>query len=347
MRGHVPQLKLVAAAVVTAAVVLAPTAAGDPAQALRQRDAELAAKSRAAVLSLYAVESQLARARTRLDAIRGRADELRRERRLVALQLSVAKRGVAISQSRLAKRLRNLYERGDIDPVAIVLGADSLDTLITGLDNLGQMASSDHQIVRQLHAAQAGLTGLQTRLAGQQRTLDRLVRAAAVTTASLESARASRSATIADLATQRQLTQAAIGRIVDRARAARLKAETLEVAAPTPTLASISSTTPAPEAAPAPTDDTTVSAGGRTLVVNATGYALGGTTATGLPVGWGVAAVDPSVIPLGTRFVVPGYGEAVAADIGGSVHGNTIDLWFPSVAQAQAWGRRTVTIAVR
>ena len=62
--------------------------------------------------------------------------------------------------------------------------------------------------------------------------------------------------------------------------------------------------------------------------------------------GWGIAAVDPSVIPLGTHIVIPGYGEAVAADTGASIVGSTIDLWFPSAAQAYAWGRRTVTIAV-
>ena len=78
----------------------------------------------------------------------------------------------------------------------------------------------------------------------------------------------------------------------------------------------------------------------------ATGYALPGPTATGLPVGWGIAAVDPSVIPLGTRIVVPGYGVAVAADTGGVVLGATIDLWFPTAAQAYAWGRRTITIAL-
>ena len=68
------------------------------------------------------------------------------------------------------------------------------------------------------------------------------------------------------------------------------------------------------------------------------------TTATGLPVGWGVAAVDPSRDPARHTHDVPGYGEAVAADTGGSIVGATIDLWFPTVAQADGWGRRTVTI---
>ena len=52
------------------------------------------------------------------------------------------------------------------------------------------------------------------------------------------------------------------------------------------------------------------------------------------------------MIPLGTHMTVPGYGEAVAADIGGAVVGAAIDLWFPTVAQANAWGRRTVTITL-
>jgi len=79
--------------------------------------------------------------------------------------------------------------------------------------------------------------------------------------------------------------------------------------------------------------------------VSATCYDLPGHTATGMPVGQGVVAVDPSVIPLGTRIYVPGYGNGVAADVGSAIKGDTIDLWMPS-AQCAAWGRRTVTITI-
>jgi 3D (Asp-Asp-Asp) domain-containing protein len=88
-------------------------------------------------------------------------------------------------------------------------------------------------------------------------------------------------------------------------------------------------------------------ASGRTLQVTAVAYSLPGATASGLPVGWGVVAVDPSVIPLGTHMTIPGYGEAVAADTGTAIIGTIIDLWFPTTAQAAAWGRRTVTITFR
>ncbi len=86
--------------------------------------------------------------------------------------------------------------------------------------------------------------------------------------------------------------------------------------------------------------------GTRTLVVDAVAYHLPGMTASGLPVGVGVVAVDPNVIPLGTRMFIPGYGPGIAADVGSAIRGNIIDLWMPSTAAARRWGRRTVTITI-
>ncbi len=337
MRNRLKILRLAGVALAIGSVVQAPVASGDPSETLRAREGALAAKSRAAVLSLYSLDSQLAAARTRLATIQTRAGALRRERSLVAVRLQIAKRGVKLSQAHLATRLRSIYERGDIDPIAIVLGADSLDTALTGLESLGQMANGDLSVVAQVRGARHSLTGLQLRLLDRQRTLDTLVGAARTTAASLEATRASRVAYVGRLATERKMTAAAIARTEEQARAARLKSQTLQLASPAPPGAAPDA---APEAVAAATD-------GRTMTVTATGYALPGTTATGLPVGWGVAAVDPSVIPLGSHFSVPGYGDAVAADTGGAVQGATIDLWFPTVAQAQAWGRRTVTISLR
>lgn len=55
------------------------------------------------------------------------------------------------------------------------------------------------------------------------------------------------------------------------------------------------------------------------------------TTATGMKQGYGVVAVDPSVIPLHTKLYIPGYGIAVAGDVGGSIEGKRIDLGFDSL----------------
>ncbi|EKX97579.1 3D domain-containing protein [Selenomonas sp. oral taxon 138] len=90
---------------------------------------------------------------------------------------------------------------------------------------------------------------------------------------------------------------------------------------------------------------------GRSVYVSATGYSAfdpgnGNRTATGTMVRRGVIAVDPSVIPLGTRVFIPGYGEAVAEDIGGSIHGYRIDVAFDSHAEALMFGRQDLEIFI-
>ena len=71
-----------------------------------------------------------------------------------------------------------------------------------------------------------------------------------------------------------------------------------------------------------------------------------GITATGMAARRGVVAVDPNVIPLGSRLYIPGYGEAIAADTGGAIVGNTIDLCMESYDEAIQFGRRSVEVYV-
>jgi 3D (Asp-Asp-Asp) domain-containing protein len=97
------------------------------------------------------------------------------------------------------------------------------------------------------------------------------------------------------------------------------------------------------------------SRGGEVLYMEATGYDPGprscgryasGHTAIGLHAGKGVVAVDPRVIPLGTRLYVEGYGECVAGDVGSAIKGRRIDLGFDTYRQAMVWGRRTVKVQI-
>lgn len=84
-----------------------------------------------------------------------------------------------------------------------------------------------------------------------------------------------------------------------------------------------------------------------TFTVEATAYTYtGNPTATGVYPREGLIAVDPRVIPLGTQVYVEGYGYAVAADTGGAIKGNIIDVFFPSLQRAIDWGRRPVKIYI-
>ena len=93
-------------------------------------------------------------------------------------------------------------------------------------------------------------------------------------------------------------------------------------------------------------EDTQLASAG-TLTVQATGYThTGNKTATGTYPRRGTIAVDPDVIPLGTKLYIPGYGYGVAEDTGGAVQGHIIDLFFETRSEAIQWGRRTVTIKI-
>jgi uncharacterized protein YabE (DUF348 family) len=70
-----------------------------------------------------------------------------------------------------------------------------------------------------------------------------------------------------------------------------------------------------------------------------------GHTATGAIVTYGIVAVDPAVIPLGTKMFIPGYGYAVAADTGGAVKGYIIDLGFPDGVEVD-WQSKWVDIYI-
>jgi len=94
---------------------------------------------------------------------------------------------------------------------------------------------------------------------------------------------------------------------------------------------------------------------GKTISVEATAYTAkcdgcSGITYTGVDLNKNpnakVIAVDPSVIPLGTEVYVEGYGNAIAADIGGAIKGNRIDIHVPTKDEAFSWGRRTVEVTI-
>ena len=91
------------------------------------------------------------------------------------------------------------------------------------------------------------------------------------------------------------------------------------------------------------------------ITVSASAYTAGcngcsGITSTGINLKKNpdlkVIAVDPRVIPLGSKVYVEGYGYAIAGDTGGAIKGNKIDVFIPTKSGALNWGRKTVKIKV-
>jgi 3D (Asp-Asp-Asp) domain-containing protein len=320
---------------VLAVVGVSAATAAQPGKTLRVQARSLGAKTHRALLDLYAIDTRLHAANARIASLDAEEAQLRDEQQRLELQLVTTRHTLRLSRRQLGSNLSMLYKQGDISTLAVVLGAHSLDDAATRLDDLNRVADQSKQVVAETMTAQAKLSRLQAALRERGRTLAFAIADARLTAAGLASARSDRVDLIASLRRSEQLKRAQIDALQQTARRAEHTSAAIQRAAEAPTPAATAATAPA-----APAD------GASTLTVSSTGYALSGHTATGLPVGWGVVAVDPSVIPLGTRLTIPGYGNAVAADTGSAVRGADIDLWFPTLAQARAWGRRTVTITL-
>jgi peptidoglycan DL-endopeptidase CwlO len=334
------------------------TGLADGASAPESRLAALQTAKRSAVLELYALESSLTRARTTVAENARRAQALKAAHDRALVRASVIRRSLAATRRRIATLLRRLYVEGSPEPVAVLFGARSLPAVLEGIDGLERATRVNRSLATEAQRRGAALRVELDRLARAGAQLAVARRRSEEALAGLESAVQQKRTAVGALARRESLTRARVAALEAQAEAAERRARRLAphgASAPVPLEAPASQPSELPgEAADVPTSasaapvdaPTQAPANARTLVVDAVAYHLPGHTASGLPVGVGVIAVDTSVIPLGTRVLVPGYGPAVAADVGSAIKGNIIDLWMPSTAAARAWGRRTVTITV-
>jgi 3D (Asp-Asp-Asp) domain-containing protein len=308
------------------------------AQSLRQAES-------AALLQLYAAESAFARAQTDVGRLEARSAELEQAEQNARREAEIVRRSLAASQVRIATLLRSLYLRGEPDAIAIVFGATSLDEAVTGIEGLQRATALNERLGAQAARRAKLLVQVRADLASRRARLDGARAEARAAERRLALAVAEKRASVTAIRRQRTLT---VGRLaVLQAQAQRAEQRSAKITAAATAAAGGSSTaSAAPSSAATTASPAPAPSGTRTLVVDAVAYHLPGKTASGLPVGAGVIAVDPSVIPLGTRVLVPGYGPAVAADVGSAVKGSVIDLWMPSTKKALAWGRRTVTITI-
>ena len=326
-------------------------------------DAKLVAlrtAKRSVVLELYALESSLAYARAAVAENGRRQAALDTEHRRALVRAMVIRRSLATTQQRIATLLRRLYVEGSPEPVEVLLGTRSLPAVLEGIDGLERATQLNRRLATEAQRRRSALRVELRRIMSARAALAASEVESERVATSLAAATQAKRTTVASLTRRESLTNASIAALEAQARAAERTSRRLT---PRPTRASAPSTlvsrpAPAeskprevtdvpPASTPSPSDaPVQVPVGSQALVVDAVAYHLPGHTASGLPVGVGVVAVDPSVIPLGTRLFVPGYGPAVAADAGSAITGTIIDLWMPSTAAARAWGRRTVTITV-
>ncbi len=305
---------------------------------LEARSQELDTDYKQALSDLVAVDSEVTRYSNEIADTNQRRLEIQasitaEQTLLVQYQAQLDDR-----QGALEKRLRGAYKSEDVGYLEVVMGAGDFSDFLNRVDMINYIADEDRQLITSVEEAKQSLEAQITSLSDKQNELAATADQLSAAQSNLLDAQNKQQSFVSSLQSQKVATDGQLSQL--QAEAASIEARMNQIQQ---------------QAAQAPVDDSSGGGysednsqprgGGSSFTVTATAYCLGGSTATGMPVGRGVIAVDPRVIPLGSRVHVSGYGDAIAADTGGAIQGNIIDVWLPC-GEAYAWGRRTVTVTV-
>ncbi|HZK49713.1 MAG TPA: 3D domain-containing protein [Thermoleophilia bacterium] len=280
-------------------------------------------------------EAALVEADDRLQQSEAAVTEWTRSAESAAADLAEAKR-------RYAEHMVEAYKTGGAGWLELLFGSDNLSEFIGRTLLIGRILTQDAALADKVEETRAHAQETASRADSAAREQATQVSGLRATRDTLEKAKREQTALVDSLGDRLEAARAAA-----QAAAAKM-AEVNETVRNDGGSGTTTTTTDPPGGGTDPPVGGTdpPSGQGRQLTVKSYAYALRGTTATGVPVARGVIAVDPRVIPLGTRLFVPGYGEGIAADTGGDIKGNTIDVWMSSLQAATDWGTKIITITV-
>ena len=175
---------------------------------LAKRAGAIRTSESAALLQLYAAEASLARAQAEQERLDARSSELARAEADATLRTEIVRRSLDASQRRIGALLRQLYIEGEPDPIAVILGATTLDEVMTGIDGLTRATAQNERLAREAAEKGQRLTELRVDLAAQRDRLDGAREAARMqATARLAAAVSGQRETVARIRRQAALTQ--------------------------------------------------------------------------------------------------------------------------------------------
>lgn len=357
--------------------IIAPvTISADTLESLNQKETTLQQESQAISLEVQNALEQVNVAYQAVESLKGEISENEALLKETHNQITDTKETIARRKEMVAERLRHLQVNsvGD-NKIAYLLQSASIQELVTNLYAITILQSAEKDAIESLDAdtkklqeleqeakaTQATLVSNQESLTAEAQTLDAQV-------LSLKEQLASNENALASIAQSKEVELARIAAEEARAKEEAEKQAAAEKAAAeqavkeesakqpeTPTAPSSpveKPSTPEPEKPTTPTpptnnNDNSSNSGNKVLYMESTAYSYkeaGSSffTAMGvdLRVNPRVVAVDPNVIPLGTIVEVEGYGIALAADTGGAIRGNILDVHLDSVDACHAWGRK-------
>ena len=277
------------------------------------------ADSDAALRDLVTLDMEISDLNSRLDELAVEMDEL--ERLIEEGESTVAefREKLASRRQALNNRARSIYMNGRNSKLVMLFSSDDVSDFFKRAECMDKVTAEDARLIRSVKQESERLDGTLAELNSRKEEIKGTTRDLELRRSTLQKSKSEREELLARAGEERE-------QLENNSREVESNFDELN-------------------------QDSDFQHTGRFLIMRATAYSpeepgLSDTTASGLKAQYGVVAVDPSVIPLGTRLFIDGYGHAIAADTGGAIKGNRIDLCFNTLEEVTAYGCRTVRVEI-
>lgn len=285
-------------------------------------------QERALLSDFVALESQLQKNRQELGTLQKKLATTRCELHKIQVSFRDKQEDLKQKKSILRTRVTHIYTESRFIDFDFFLSCKDIATLLSRIDYLNMIAKQDVTLVQKVTSEKEHLEQVEGRMEQEKRSLLTLESNCRAKEAELDKKKDEKAELLNEARAQQSETEESLKDL--RNQAVQIGTEMNKLQPPSRGTARGS------------------------LRMLATGYcpcsnccgSHTGRTATGLPAGKGVVAVDPKVIPLGTKLYISEYGEAIAGDIGGNIVGNRIDLGFDAHSQTSTWGKRWVVVDI-
>ena len=276
------------------------------------------------VRDVVTLDREIADLDNRLEELSSRSAGLSEEIENVTAEVDAGRVKLSAKRRALALRARSMYVNGRASNIEMLLSSEDFSDFLSRTDLVRKVTTQDAKMIESVRSASERLEASLAELGRKKSEVDGAKKDLSERKSRLEDARTERNLVLARAGEQREAVERRTGEIESKMRELN---------------------------PPRPSDPVTGTPTGRYLTMMATAYSplepgLSESTASGMRAQRGVVAVDPRVIPLGTRVHVEGYGNAIAGDTGSAIKGMRIDLCFDTLEEVEAYGWRVVRVEI-
>ncbi|MBU3127623.1 3D domain-containing protein [Clostridium tagluense] len=290
--------------------------------------------------------NELDKVLNKIDINKAKMNDISQDINKTQTKLEIVEKSAIDQEDLFEKRARAMYINSVDSYLEVLLASTSFSDLISRVDTLERIIEYDKNLIAKIEEQRTSIIKHKDTLTNENNKLSALKTNNEIILTKLSKDIKEHKVLLSNV-TKKETKLIADKNAKELAAAKILKElEAIKTATMYRQLASSKSSTSNSDAIPIDLSKST-----NYFIIQSTAYSMGGFTSSGSrttrnPNGYSTIAVDPSVIPMGSKVYIEGYGYAIASDTGSAIKGSIIDVFFNTEAEVLNWGRRNVRIRI-